>query len=29
MIKEKVYEIVFSIGLGLIFIGVYYFGIKE
>lgn len=29
MTKEKVYEIVFSIGLGLIFISVYYFGIKE
>ena len=29
MTKEKVYEIVFSLGLGLIFIGVYYFGTKE
>ena len=28
MTKEKVYEIGFSIGLALIFIGVYYFGVK-
>ena len=29
MTKEKVYEIGFSIGLALMFISVYYFGIKE